>query len=351
MKNLQIFSNPSEIYRNMLKDIESAKEFVYLETYVFDNDKIGKDFLDVLIKKAKEGIKIRLLIDAWESTADKFFFKELISHGAEVKFFREFRYVIRIISKNHERNHRKLLLIDNEIVYLGSLNIGSRFLNWREAVLKLIGDITIPFVNSFMKTWESSGNLNPRRMKSAFHKGFQIIQDFPSYIHRITEKKYLMLIKRAEKEIRIETPYFIPTPNILNAFSNAIKRGVKVFIIVPYKSDKPILLDILRNRYLGRLHTRGINVYCYKPGILHSKLLIIDNKFFLFGSSNLDYRSFIHQYEINFFGKDKNIISALKEHFNETLSQTEPFNYQEWKRRSSFTKIIEIFIHLIREFL
>ena len=129
-----------------------------------------------------------------------------------------------------------------------------------------------------------------------------------------------------------------------------LKRGVKIMLIVPCKSDN-FLVDVLRDRYLGRLYNEGINIYYYKPSVLHAKLLIVDDKFFLLGSSNIDYRSFIYQYEINFFGKNIHIISALKNHFEETLSQSELFNYSEWKKRSSLIKTLELFMHSIRKFL
>lgn len=367
MKDFKLFSNPAETYKEMLKDIDSAKNCIYLETYIYDKDSIGDKFRKALIKKAKQGVKIKILLDAWGSTVDKEYFKKLIESCAEVRFFREFRYVIRLLTKNHERNHRKLLLIDNEISYIGSLNITSSCLTGRELVLRLKGDIALAFVKSFMKTWESYGDFNSRRMKSIFYKGFEIIHDFPSYVHRLTEKKYIELIKKAEKEIKIETPYFIPSPGLRNAFAKATKKGVKVMIILPYKSSVRTA-DLLRNRYLGRLHKIGVRIYYYKdetfqsknlvmdskyykPEDLHSKLLIVDSKFFLLGSSNLDYRSFIHQYEINFFGKDSNIIDSLNKHFNETLSKTIPFDYNEWRNRSSFKKIMEILINFIRHFL
>jgi cardiolipin synthase len=350
MKNFVLFSNPPEIYEEMLKDIDSAKNSVYLETYIYDDDSIGKKFKDTLLKKAKQGVKIKLLLDAWGSTVDKEYFKELMKLGAEVRFFREFKYVIRIFSKNHERNHRKLLLIDNEISYIGSLNIGSKFLKWRELVLKLEGDITSAFSKSFTKTWESYGDFNPKRMKSIVHKGFEIIHDFPSYVHRLTEKKYIKLINNAEKEIRIETPFFIPSLGIRNAFENAIKRGVKINVIIPYKSDIRIA-DLLRDSYLGKLHKAGVNIYYYKPENLHSKLLIVDNKFFLLGSSNLDYRSFIYQYEINFFGKNSQIIKSLNEYSKKTLLDSTLFDYNDWKKRSSFKKILELLMLLVRDFL
>ncbi|MDD5193992.1 MAG: phosphatidylserine/phosphatidylglycerophosphate/cardiolipin synthase family protein [Candidatus Nanoarchaeia archaeon] len=350
MKDFQVFSEAPELFKSMLKDIESAKDFIYLETYIFEDDPIGKKFMELFVKKAKEGVKIRLLIDAWELSKDKTFFRDLINSGGEVRFFRELRYVIRLLSKNHERNHRKLLLIDNNITYIGSANIGHRFITWREVVLRLLGDITFPFVKSFLKSWESFGDFSSKRIKSFFHKSYHIIQDFPSSIHRVTEKKFLGLINHAKKDIMIETPFFIPTERIRNALVNAIKRKVKITLIVPVRSDK-FYVDVLRDRYLGKLHNEGVSIYYYKPSVLHAKLLIIDNSFFMLGSSNVDYRSFIYQYEINFFGKNQDIIHALKNHFNETLSKSELFNYNEWKKRSSFKKTLEIFMHFLRKFL
>src|SRR3989344_6348799 len=137
MKSFEIIYNPKKIYKEMLKDIVSAKSSICLETYIYDKDKIGNRFLSALIKKAKEGVKIKLFIDAWGSTVKKDYFEKLIRLGGEVKFFREFRYVIRIFSKNHERNHRKLLIVDNKISYIGSANITASCLNWRELVIRL----------------------------------------------------------------------------------------------------------------------------------------------------------------------------------------------------------------------
>lgn len=340
MKNFNVLSNPKKIYNSMIDDINNSKNYVYLETYIFDDDKIGKRFRDVLIKKLKQGVRVRLLIDAWGSNAKIDFFKKLIDLGAEVRYFREIRYFIRIFTKNHERNHRKLLIIDDNISYIGSMNITEDCLEWRELVLRLEGIISISFKHSFLKSWEIYGHISRKKIRSIIYKDFEIIHDIPSFIKKATENKYLRLIKKAKKNIRIETPYFVPSLKIINAFSKAVKRKVNVELIVPYYSDVRIV-DILRNRYLGRLSKKGINIYYYNR-ILHSKLLIIDDNYFLLGSSNLDYRSFNYQYEINFIGTNKKMICNLKEHFNETLSDCFPFDYNHWKRRSSFKKILEI---------
>ncbi len=284
----------------MLEDIKSAKKSICLETYQYDNDGIGKKFREVLLKKAKEGVKIKLLLDAWGGTAKEDFFSEFEKYGAEVRFFREIRYLLRWFSKNHERNHRKLLIIDDKITYIGSANITKSYLSWKELVVRINGNITLSFKKSFLKSWEIFGKVDVKRIKSIIYKDYEIINDFPSFYKRITENRYSKMIKNSRKNILIITPYFIPSFAIRSLLSNAVSKGVDVKIIIPYYSGVR-MVDILRNRYLGMLHKHGIKIYYYTPTTIHSKLLIVDDKFFMLGSSNLDYRSFIFQYEINFF--------------------------------------------------
>jgi cardiolipin synthase A/B len=350
MKNFTILSHPPKIYKQMLKDIESAKKTIFLETYIYDDDKIGQKFKRLLTKKAKEGAKVYLLIDAWGSKVRKKYFKELIKNKGKVRFFREIKYVTRFLSKNHERNHRKLLIIDKKISYTGSINITASCLNWRELVLRLEGDISNSLYQSFIKSWNMFNKLKYKEIKNLIYKNQKIINDTPLYPTTKTHKNYLKLIKNARKQILIETPYFIPTPKIIHALSRAISRKVEIKIILPQTSDVKII-DILRTAYLGQLHKKGIKIYFYTPKNLHSKLLIVDNQYFILGSSNLDYRSFIHQYEINLLGTDKKLTLSLQKHFNQTLSQTKPFNYKKWKERSPYKKILELTLSLIKKYL
>ena len=350
-EEFKIISKPRELYDEMIKDILNAKKQIFLETYIYEDDQVGHRFRQALLKKAKQGVKIKLLLDAWGSNVKKHYFEELMQYGAEVKLFREIKYLIRIFSKNHERNHRKLLIIDKNIAYIGSANITQKYINSRELVIKIIGDIAECFIKSFQRVWENhSDKITNKKLKSIFHEEFEIINEIPSYYSRVTETRYIRLIKNAKKAILIETPYFIPSTIIRKALSKAVKRGVKVKIIIPHSSNVSVV-DVLRNRYLGNLYKNGIEIYYYKPTLLHSKLMIVDDNFFLLGSSNLDYRSLLYLYEINFLGKDKRIIHSLKEYFNETLKDTIPFNYKEWRRRSSFKKILEMLLYRVRHYL
>jgi cardiolipin synthase len=349
MSNFKIYSNPQKLYLQMIADIKNAKKYVYLETYIYDNDKTGRKFRDILIKKAKQGVEIKVLMDHWGSKVDKEFFKKLIEAGGKVRFFREFRYVVRVFTKNHERNHRKLLVVDDKISYIGSANITSHCLNWRELVIRLESLIAVNFKWSFIKNWSHFRNFRKRIADFIDYEGFELINEFPSSRFRLTERRYRELIRDAKDKIMIETPYFVPSVLIIKEFERAIKRGVKVQVLLPETADVQVL-NYLRNRYLGWMYKKGIEIRYYQPKNLHSKLLIIDDRFFLLGSSNLDYRSFLYQYEINLLGKDKKIIKKLTEFYEDGLKHSRPFNYEKWQHRSSFTKMIELILERFKEY-
>ena len=350
MEDKQIFSDPKVVYEKMISDIRNAEKEILLETYIYSNDKIGRLFRDELMKKAVGGVKIKVLIDGWGREVKRKFFEDLIKLGAKLRFFREFKYSWSFIDDNHERNHRKLLVIDEKISYIGSMNITAKCLGWSELVLRVEGDIGKAFRNSFNRSWKKFNIWNKRKMKKIVHESYELIHCFPSELNNSSfERNYRKLIGHAKKEIVIETPYFVPSVGIRREIKRALKRGVKIKLTLPRKSDV-WLVDVVRNRYLGKLYKSGVKIY-YHPKILHSKLLVIDDDFFLFGSSNLDYRSFLHQYEINLFGRDKKIISELKKHFERNLEDSKRFDYRLWKNRWRVEKVVEKFIGWFRKYL
>jgi cardiolipin synthase len=337
----EVISSPRQIYNKMLKDIKSARKRIYLETYIYDMDEIGDRFKKELSEKVSEGLKVRLLVDGWGPTANKAYFADLIKKGAEVRFFREISYLFTKLFKNHERNHRKLLIIDDDVSYVGSINITQSCLEWRELALRIKDKkLNSLFAGSFNGNWRSFADFKPKKVKTLVHKGFMIIRDIPSKIKKPTFNRYIRLLNKAKKEIRIEAPYFVPSPRIINALAKAVERGVDVKLVIPHRSDV-IIHDILRDTYLGAVHKKGIQIFYYTPSVLHSKLLIVDDTFFLLGSSNLDYRSFLHQYEINLLGDDKWLIKKLRKYSDETLSRTKPFVYKEWKERRIGKRLLE----------
>lgn len=342
-KNTELFDDNLLLYNSMLKDIEAANKFIYLETYRINDDSIGIKFRDALAAKCKQGLDVKLLVDSWGTSASYSFFAPIINNGGIVRYFKKFKFFIDFFTKNHRRNHRKLLLIDNKITYIGSSNYTSYSLLWRELVLRIEGDI----IYYFKKTFKDSFKIYRKYIfsKFSFKKtiklgDYLIIQDIPSIYHQRIRKKYTELITRAKHEILIETPYFLPGFKLRKALMDAGERGVDVKIMVPKNSDVK-LVDILRNKYLGMFYKKNVKMLFYTPNNLHAKCLLIDNETFSIGSPNFDYRSFRYQYEIALVGKDEKTNKALREHISKTMIDCEEFNYEKWKSRPNIEKFFE----------
>jgi len=353
IKHSRLFDDNLLLYAEMLKDISEAKSNIYLETYRINDDSIGIKFRDALAAKCKEGVEVILLVDSWGTSATMSFFSPIIQNGGTVKYFKKLKFFIDFFTKNHRRNHRKLLLIDDKITYIGSANYTSYSLTWRESVLRIEGDITL----YFKKTFKDSLNIYKKYhfKKYAYKKtirlgDYEIVQDIPSIYHQRIRKRYRTLINNAKEEILIETPYFLPGYKMRKAIIDAAQRGVKVTVIVPKNSDVK-LVDILRNRYLGMYYQNNVKILFYTPNNLHAKCLLIDNEIFSLGSPNFDYRSFRYQYEIVLIGSNSQINESIRNHISKTMVDCEDFNYQKWKYRPKIEKLLEFILLPLRYLL
>ncbi|HSV88684.1 MAG TPA: phosphatidylserine/phosphatidylglycerophosphate/cardiolipin synthase family protein [Bacteroidales bacterium] len=340
---VKMFSDPLLFHIAMLDDIKSATQFIYLEIYRFRNDPIGVRFRDNLVKKCKEGVRVRLLIDSWGASSNHAFFQELIEAGGEVRFFRKIRFNWDGFTRGHRRNHRKILVIDDHISYIGSANISGYSLNWRESMFRLNGPIAKKFRRIIQQNFRIYNKYFYEKQtytRPVFYDGFEILRDVPSIAYQPVKKKFLELIYDAKREITIETPYFLPDFGLRKALMDAANRGVKVTVIIPKKSDVG-LLDLLTSKYLGELFQQGIRFFFYLPQNLHSKLFLVDRTTFMVGSSNFDYRSFRYMHEICLVGSHKGLTRQLINHFNETLRDSEPFNFTFWENRPMVQRFFE----------
>jgi len=272
-----LFADPIRYYNAMLDDIEAARDYIYIETYRVGNDVIGTRFNDALVKKAKQGVEIKLLIDYWGGNAvNNNFFNELKASGGEVRFFEKIKFNTDIFTRGHKRNHRKLMLIDDEISYIGSSNITEYNLNWRESVLRMKGPVALTFKRVFKQDWKIYNTyvfVKANFLRLLRHAEFEVIRDMPSITKQRIMKRFLQLIKKAERSIHIITPYFLPGFMIRKELMDAARRGVEVNIIFHMRSDVG-LVDVLRNKYSGQLHLSGINIRLFQPHNLHAKLFL-----------------------------------------------------------------------------
>jgi len=348
--NISLINNATDFYNSVLTDIRNAKKSIYFEMYRITKEATGKAFRDALAMKASEGLDVVLLVDAWGTGSSVQFFKPIIANEGKVKIFNTFRIGTSLFTQSHRRNHRKIIVIDKQISYVGSCNISNYNTEWRELVLRMEGHIANPLQHVIETDFQHHLRYSYTQKKfsrSIHYHGFEIIRDIPSILKQKMMKKYLYLIKNATKSIYIETPYFLPGYRLRKALEEAASRGVEVIIVMPVFSDVR-LVDILRNRYLGKLHESGISLLYYKHANLHSKLCIIDDDTFLVGSSNFDYRSFRYMHEIMILGKHEPIFEQLQQYKAETLSKTTPFEYELWLKRSYIEKFLATLLVPIR---
>lgn len=336
----------------MLRDIELAKKSVYFEIYRFRNDAVGQRYRDALVNKCRQGIKVRLLLDSWGSDLPLSFIQPIIEQGGEVRFFKKIKFFIDFFTKNHRRNHRKLLVIDHQIVYIGSANLTQYSLVWRELMLRIDGPIAHDFRKSFDDSYRIYNKYIFNKLsfkKTITHGSYEIVQDLPSIYRQVLKNKYELLFSKSKHQIIIETPYFLPGHKLRNRMAQAAKRGVDVKVLVPLHSDVR-LVDFLRARYMEFYHKNNIKIYYYAPGNLHSKCVLIDNERFAIGSANFDYRSFRYQYEIMLLGTNPEVVHQLRTHIDESLLNCRPFDYDAWLARPMFERIMGVLLTPFRHF-
>ncbi len=338
----KLYSEPPRFYQAMLNDIEQAERYIFLEVYKFGNDEVGLQFREAITKAAERGVHVKLLLDSWGVSYDETFFTDLISLGGEVRFFRKILYTFDFFTKNHRRNHRKFLLIDDHISYMGSANITGYSLEWRESVIRLSGSITLLFKRSFLESYKIYNKYIFNKFtfkKSRFLDQFELVEDMPSIYRQRVKTKLERLISKAKREIIIETPYFLPGHKMRKILADAAGRGVRVKIILPRHSDVRSI-DLLSSKYYGFYYSNNISLIFYMINNLHAKLILIDGETFGIGSPNIDYRSFRYQHEVMLFGTHKGIVEEVRSHVDETIRNCQDFDHLSWLRRPRIEKVL-----------
>ena len=338
-----LFRYPKDWIDDLINEINLAKNWIYIEIYRFVNDPTGIRVRDALVEKAKEKVKIYVLVDSYGAKSDTNFFKPLLDAGGMVRFFTPIPISLAIFSEAHRRNHRKIIIID-QISYLGSANISNYSLGWRESIFKFndpkLANRLIYFVKLNFKHYKTY-TFNQKKFHSIHNvNGMELIRDIPSIWKQRVRKKLNWLIDNANKSIQIATPYFLPMGSTIDALIDAATRGVYTEIYLPFRSDVNSM-DVLRNYYLGKLWKAGIKIFFYLPTNLHAKLLLIDNEKYMIGSSNYDYRSYLYMHEINMLAEDPVVVNELNKYFDELKQESNEFDYDRWRERPMLDKLLE----------
>lgn len=292
----------------MLDAIDSAQKSIYIEMYIFlDDTKKSHDFIGKLRAKARAGVRVVIVADAYGSKL----LREEVAHtiaksGIEFIFFSHWLRHI----------HRKILIVDEKIAFIGGVNIGRRFKNWSDLQLELRGRIVKRILQSFAYTYAMAGGKNKKilgylKKKLASKLRFWLLDHWPTKNIYTLKNHYIEKISGAKKSIQIATPYFTPPRWLISLLDDAIRRGVSVEILIPKKVDWRIM-NLLNYRYMHSLHSLGINFYLSRT-MNHSKLLVIDKAEGLIGSQNMDMFSFALNSEVGIFFREKNLLQELEQ--------------------------------------
>ncbi len=365
--SIELFYTGKEALDAMYDTIAKAKQHIHFQSYIIEDDTTGKRFKDLLIKKAKEGVEVRIIYDdmgCWN--LNKSFKQDLLKNGVELLSFSPVRFLMPT-SKANYRNHRKILVTDGFIGYIGGVNIADRYYTggnyseWRDTHMKISGESVAVLQSSFLldryfiinQQFNRKRKYYPIPIKDNFdlskvqeHIYSQIITSGPDSDWAGIMHCYFMAMTSAKKEIFIVTPYFTPNESILTAIKTASLSGVEVSLMLSEKSDTSIAHWCTMS-YATELLEAGVKVYLLQKGFNHSKVISIDGEFCIIGSANMDNRSLEHNFEITGIIYDSKLAKEVEQQFKKDIPECRSLVSSKWAKRSVKNKLKESFARLL----
>ena len=379
--SVTLLMNGQEKFDDMFHAIKQAKSSVHLEYFNFRNDSIASCLFEILVQKVREGVEVRALFDSFGNASNnqplkKRHLEELRSHGIEIYAFDRLRFPW--VNHVFHRDHRKIVVIDGKIAYTGGMNVADYYINgteqvgeWRDMHCRIEGDEVNTLQSIFLRIWNKTTKQNvhgakyfrgihgadyitglkPDTCATAEQKMVGIINREPRTSNKIIRKFYTDAINEAKDSIKIINPYLTLNATLKRALRNAVKRGVKVEVMVSAHSDIPLTPDCVFYN-VHRLMKHGVDVYIYKPGFHHTKVIMVDGKFCSVGSANLNARSLRFDYEENAVIIDPGTTKELSDMFDADKKQSFLLTPQTWDEfRTPWQKFVGWFAHLLSPWL
>ncbi len=357
--DFQIFTHGPKLFPDYFSEIRSAKKHIHIVFYIVKEDAFSRDFFTLLKEKAAAGVEVRLLLDRLGSLkVKKKTIMSLKEAGVEFAFSNRIRLPFLFYS-TQVRNHRKITIIDGRIGYLGGFNIGKEYIDgdpdlspWRDYHVKITAESVNFLQSEFFLDWREYAGVDLQSHPDYFPQlaaGAVRHRFMPTEAGQL-EELFISLVKKAEHSLMIGTPYFIPSHRLFHELINAIARGVRITVIVPYKSDH-ILVQEASYRYLRRLLREGAVVYQYKKGFYHAKTIVVDGKVCDIGTANFDKRSLFLNKEINCLIYDPAFISLVKEILQKDISDSKTLTLAEFMNPNLFRSAKEVLAGALSYFL
>lgn len=360
----KVLTNGEETFTHILQALKNAKHHIHLEYYIVRDDGIGQEIKRILIEKATEGVKVRFLYDAVGSwKLSKRYIHELKSVGVEMVAFGPVHLPF-LNSKFNYRNHRKIVVIDGTVGFVGGLNIGDEYLGkvksfgfWRDTHLMLKGEAVRTLQLIFLQDWfymTGKSFLTPEYLspdlEEKIYGGVQLISGGPDNEHSVIKDIFFSMITSASKSVWIASPYFIPDEDIFSALKIAALSGIDVRILVPKHPDKRIVFYASRS-YFPKLLEVGVKIFEYEKGFMHSKIVIVDGELASIGTSNMDLRSFHLNFEVNAFLFRTESTHKLVVEFEQDLLDSRQLTIETFNERKFGFRLLESTCRLLSPLL
>ena len=354
---VRIFTDFTPMFQTMLDDISRAKKFVHIQFYIVENDEVGHQLSSLLIRKAQEGVDVRLMFDSW---ANLFVRSEYYDHmrrgGVKVQSFQ--KLIPSMFTRDVNcRTHRKIVVVDGHTGYTGGMNIARRYRDginqgaWRDTHIRIQGPAVTQLELSILADWRfcTKELLDDPRFFPQYTTTqpldalatMQIVTSGPMDEWNTVMQGMVQAIAQSRNYLYIQTPYFLPTHPILLALRNAALAGVDVRLMMPAVSDRSRLTLAASKSYFRDLLPAGVKIYLYEKGFLHAKTMVSDDDFVTIGSTNLDPRSLEQNFEVNAFIYNEEIARRQRDIFLDDMKECVLVDALQWQRRPWIEKFVQ----------
>lgn len=361
----EVLTNGKETFSAIKEALRSAENHIHMEYYIVRGDELGNEIKDILIEKAKQGVKIRFLYDdvgSWRLPSK--FIGEMRAWGIEAVSFGPVKIPF-LNNKFNFRNHRKIIVVDGYVGFVGGLNIGNEYLGkdesigfWRDTHLRLKGEGVRDLQLIFIQDWYYMTNhsfltddyLMMKETPNEVHGGVQVLAGGPDNEWSVIKNIYFSMITSAKESVWIASPYFIPDEDVFSALRVAALSGIDVRLLVPSNPDNRIVFHASRS-YYPELLEAGVKIYEYREGFMHSKIMIVDGKLASIGTSNMDMRSFHLNFEVNVFLYRTGSVKKLAQDYLQDLLVSNELHIETFQKRTLFMRLFESLSRLLSPFL
>ena len=360
--NVEIITSGKRKFEALVSDLENAKDHIHMEYFYFRKDNGSKRIKEILMRKAREGVKVRFIHENIANIdISPWYYNEMKKAGVEVVKFTNARFnLLKLSARLNYRNHRKIVVIDGKIGYTGGMNIGDDyFLRWRDTHMRITGNAVYALQYSFLYSFCVSGGAIPDNFHVLFpdqepgqkrSELVQIVPDQPVDRWPVIHMGAVWAVQHSSDYVYIQTPYFVPPEPLLQALKSSALKGTDVRIMIPRKADLPYM-NLANKSYYNTCLEAGVRIFEKQGNFIHSKTIVSDDYLSVIGSANMDYRSLELNYEINAYIFNEETAKRNKDIFLADLEECKEVTLDAWKKRPWYLKLGQAVIRLFAPLL